>query len=429
MKFEIKPNSTYSLASITEKKSEIVSAVITIDTHEERTIADQAVELVYTDALISGDGKHTRAEFINAVNLLGASIDVSIGNSHLSVDLRSTKQNFKKLLKLAETMFLSPTFTKSEIARIKSIVANDLHESKENTAKTSLDTLRNTLYGFNDRKYTYDVDETASVVKTVSAKHLKSFHALALSQPWTCTIAGEESAVKDFGKFVDTIKKKQSPTNESKSLHQQKPPKSAVILRDVPSRTNIDLSIGAPIPITLHHPDYIPLSFAITVLAKWGGFSGILMSTVRDKEGLTYTIYGRLEGFSGTEQGYWRIFTFFSPDKTVQGITSTFREISKFYKTGINQEQFDKFKTIINTQQALVKDSVTGLMMDLHAYHCHGFTIEEMNAHKSKVNDLTIDEVNNAIKSYLNPKDLTVCGTGPIKTVKKELEKFIKTVQ
>ena len=428
MKFNIKESESYSLATITLEKTDIVTAIITVDVHQERTITDQAVEQLYTDAILSGAGKFSRDEFLNAVNLLGASIKISISDSNLNLTLKSTKQNFKKILKLVEMMFNSPTFEKSELVRIKETVTNELHEAKENTKQISLASMRNTFYGYSDRKYTYDIDATINEIKTTTTKQLKDFHNLIMKQSWTCSIAAESEMVIEFEKFIKDLKKKQKNPAENKSLHQQKPPKSIVILKDVPSRSNIDFSIGAPIPITLHHPDYVPLSFAITILAKWGGFSGILMSTVREKEGLTYTIYGRPEGFTGTEQGYWRIFTFFSPDKTLQGVTSTFREISNFYKNGVTEEQLNKFKTIVNTQQELIKDSITGVLHDLHAYHSQHFTLEEMFEHKKRVNNLTLEEVNHAIKTYLKPNTLTVSGAGPVKTVKKDLEKFIKTL-
>lgn len=56
------------------------------------------------------------------------------------------------------------------------------------------------------------------------------------------------------------------------------------------------------------------------------------------------------------------------------------------------------------------------------------FSLEEIAHHKTKIKMLTAEEVNNAIKLYLDPKMLTVSAVGPIKAVKKDLEAFMKTV-
>ena len=428
MKYQIDRVDTHSLATITQAKSETVTAFITIDVHEKRTVADQAVQLMYPDALLSGTKKQSREAFLGAVNLLGASINISIADSSLTITLKSTSQQFGRLLKLVEDMLQSPTFPKNELERIRNTVTNELHEAKENSKQIAYEELQNTLYGENDRKYSFTIPNTIDEVKNTNLRHIKALHRSVLSQTWTCSIAGEQKQIALFASLLKRIKKTTSKPATLVGIHQQKPPVKRAVLTNIPSRHNIDFSIGAPLPITLHHPDYVPLTFAIAVLAKWGGFTGRLMSTVREKEGLTYGIYGRLEGFSGSEQGFWRIMTFFAPDKAVQGLTSTFREISQLHQQGITEDELVKFKTILNTQQVLLNDSVSNLLENLHVYHCHQFTLQEIKEHKAKISALTIEEVNSAIKTYLDPNTLTISGAGPVQAVKKDITEFIKSV-
>lgn len=428
MKYHIESNGSYSFATILTEKSPTVSAYITVDIHTESTLKIQAVQTMYADALLSGNARYTRAEFLNAVNLLGANIDASINSGILNISLKSRVENFPKLLKLVEEMMASPTFAKGELARIKSTVTNELHEAKEDSKSAAVALFLNSIYGQSDRKYSYEIDETISELKNISATDLRKLHKSVLSGFWTCSIAGGSTSCASLDKLIKKLKK-DSPVSEVLGIHQQKTPQPGVRLKQISSRTNIDFSIGAPLPITLHHPDYIPLSLGLAVLGKWGGFSGRLMSTVRELEGLTYGIYCRLEGFTGTEQGYWRIMTFFAPDKALQGLTSTVREVITIFEKGISQAELDRFKTIVSTGQALLNDSVAGLLSELHTYHSHGFTLTEMKEHKERVSTLTLDEVNNAIKTYLDPRHLTFSGAGPIKVVAEDIRKFIKSVE
>lgn len=427
MKYNITKSENYSFATIVPKETQTVSALISVDTHSERTVADQAVELMYSDALLSGTDKYTRDEFLNAINLLGASIGVSVNDSIVTFSLKSRGEEFPKLVRLFTNMLEKPAFKKTEMNRIQRTVVNALNQSREDSKNIAHIELRNSFYGRNDRKYTFPIDDTISDVSRVATKNLTNLHSRVMNQSWSCTVAGEKKYCDLLDSAVSKLKRGVK-SSEILGLHQQKPPKPGVTLEHIPSRANIDFSIGAPLPITLHHPDYLPLSLGLAVLAKWGGFSGRLMSTVRELEGLTYGIYGKLEGFNGYEQGYWRIMTFFAPEKALQGLTSTFREIKTIYQKGITQTELDKFKTIINTSQALLNDSVSGLLGDLHAYHCNDFSLEEMRERKAQINQLTLAEVNNAIKTYLNPSTLTVSGAGPTQAVQNELKKFIKTV-
>lgn len=428
MKYLITKNKGYSLATIEEPKSKTIFAILSADIHKEKSTKSHSVGLLYADALLSGAGKYTRAQFLDALNILGASVSTSISNSVFALTIRSKADVFSKVLTLVEAMLTAPHFETKEIKRIKQIVTNEIKESKENSKVIAHEELRNTLYGAHDRRYTPSDEALIKAIATVTANDLKKLHTQISDCIWSCSVAGSKEHSALFDASIRKIHKGSVTNTDAFSVHQQKPPQPGVYLKNIPSRQNIDFSIGAPIPITLHHPDYLPLMFGITVLGKWGGFTGRLMSTVRDKEGLTYGIYAGTESFYSEEQGYWRIMTFFSPEKSIQGLTSTFREVKKMFTKGITQEELERFTKILHTNQVLKNDSTTSLLSELHAYHMQGFSLEEIAEHKKRILELTLEEVNTAIKTYLDPQTLTISGAGPISTVKKELQTFLKTV-
>lgn len=428
MKYNINQEVGYSFASVTEKKSEIAIALLTVDIHKQRTAADQALQLLYPDALMSGAGSLDRAAFLHAVNLLGASINISTGDGLLTIAVKATAATFPKVLKLLHTMLAEPTFPTKELARIKAININELHEAREDSRSIAQDEFVNCLYDKHDRRYTYSFDETEVALRESTVNQLHKMHTLVMSAPWTCSVAGDQQVVEAFNKTVRSLKKNMRPTEDAPSHHFQQAPKQLLRLNSVPGRQNIDFSIGGPVPITLHHPDYVPLVFGLSVLGKYGGFTGRLMSTVREEEGLTYGIYAKAESFAASEQGYWRIMTFFAPEKSLQGLTSTFREIKKIYESGITEAELKKFKAIIHTGQVLLQDSSAGILGDLHAYHQQGFSLAEITEHKAKIETLTRREVNEALKKYLDPTKLVISGAGPISAVKKDLQEFNKTI-
>lgn len=424
MKYNINKASKYSIATIEDPKNTTVTTFVSIDIHEKNSLTEQALQRLYSDALLSGTIRLTREEFLNKVNLLGASINVSIENATFFMVLKSTNETYSKLLSLVEEMFLEPSFSKSELTRIKKTVTNQLHADKENSEMIAHERLINSFYHKSDRRYSYKIDEIINKIPEIKTKQLKHLHEQITSQFWTCSIAGKQSQIKEIKTLIDNIKKNKQ-IKVLNAAHKQLSKNKRLTLEQIPSRQNIDFSIGSPVPITLHHPDYLPLVFAISVLGKWSGFAGRLMSTVREIEGLTYGIYARPESFSGDELGHWRIITFFAPDKALQGIKSTFREITNLYENGITKDELKRFKTILNTQQVLLKDSVVSSLRDLHTYHHYQFTLEEMKEHKARINTLKLNEVNEVIKKYLNPNDLTVSGAGPVKSVQNELKSYL----
>lgn len=63
MEYNLKKLTNYSLATITENKSDLVAAYITIDIHNSNTLNEQTLQLIYSEALLAGAGKLSRAEF------------------------------------------------------------------------------------------------------------------------------------------------------------------------------------------------------------------------------------------------------------------------------------------------------------------------------------------------------------------------------
>jgi zinc protease len=398
--------------------------VISIDTHkDDKNALLEATGHVYVKALLAGCKGYTREEFLNAVNLLGATISVTIDNGIVTISLTSIDTHRDKLLSLVALMLQTPTFVPAEIKRIQELEENELHEEKEDAKAQSLYTFINTLYGTTDRRFMSKTDDLIIVTKRVQKKDISKFHERAMSGRWICTVTGDTSnadtVIKKLQKLRGAFKdaKGFEAVHSTKTFQQRK-----IELVSIPSKQNIEFSIGGSLPLTLSDADYHAFVFGLNVLGKWGGFAGRLMSTVREKEGLTYGIYARVETVSQIEHGYWRIMTFFAPDKALQGLNSTIHQIKLIHEKGITPTEFERFKTIIGTGQALLNDSVIRRVADAHAYQVKGFTLESMKEFKKKMLDVTKEEVDAALKKYLDLSTLVIAAAGPVQAHSKELK-------
>ena len=420
MKYTTFTKDGYHGGAITRKGERTMHCRITVDLHTQHTALQSATEHIYTDAILSGAGKYDRAAFIDAVNMLGASIGVTIQNSRLNITLRSTQENAPKLLKLFEVMMTEPHFRNKEITRIQKQTINELIEHKENAKAIAQENFENTLYGIADRRYTNTPKQITAQTKKVTTTNLKQLQTVVMQGMWTVTVGANSLVVEKVRKSVEVCKKGMSPTSP-KRIHNQKLPTKKTVLQNIPSKQNIEFSIGTSLPLTLHHPDYLPFVFGLNVLGKCGGFTGRLMSTVREKEGITYGIYAKTESVEGEEQGHYRIMTFFAPNKAVQGITSTLREIKKIHKNGITQGEYGRFKIILQTQQILLGDSLTRSVDTLHGYLYADFSLAEIDDYRNRLMSVTRKEINQALNIYLHPDKLTISGAGPTQKVKDDI--------
>ena len=68
------------------------------------------------------------------------------------------------------------------------------------------------------------------------------------------------------------------------------------------------------------------------------------MQTVRDEEGLTYSI-GANHSADAIADGFWKVSATFNPTLLEQGYNSTMKQIRKWVEEGITQEELDAKKS------------------------------------------------------------------------------------
>lgn len=422
MKIKTISYNNFKIATI-EKASPLVVILLSVDCHTENSAKRQAAQALYGDLLLAGAGKYSREEFTYAVNILGADFSVQFDNGVMTIKVTTLAKHLSKTLGLLEVVLTAPRFEEVEISRAKDLLLNRLQVAKEEAPLLANVNLRQTLYGAADRHYGYLPAEIEREVKAVGVDELRALHQVVLTGFWHASIGGQLDGLKAVVGKLEKLKKAQlSPdTVVEKKVSVTKIEKNDLIATLVPSRQNVELAIGAPVPITFTHEDLAPLVFGMNVLAKWGGFAGRLMSTVREQEGLTYMIYGRLEGISVTEAGFWQIRTFFAPKDAEKGLTSTLREINKIIDKGITPKELEFFRVTLKTGEILAQDSLSSFVRSVHSALVNGLNYEEYQAFRERLYTCSKKEVDAALKKYLDPKRLVVGIAGPTKEVEKPL--------
>ena len=417
--------SLFALALIEKATAEVVYLNISVDHFNKNTAEETVLFLLYSELLQSGSGPYSRDEFQQACDALGTKISVGTSNGIVSISLTSLFSKVNPSLRLLEQLLISPSFKPNELKRAVRTLKNSLELSRENARSISHTLLKNSLLEEDSRQFGFLPDQLLKAVDKITVAHIKNLHREIMLAYWTISVGGNK---KSLTAGVKTIKRiKNSSTTLSSVITKAKVIKKRIIvLHEVKSKQNIELSIGGLIPFKLHDTDTTAFMFGLAVLGKWGGFSGRLMSTVREKEGLTYGIYAKVEGITQSETGYWRIMTFFAPKDVVKGITSTLREINSIANKGITDGELGQFKTILKTSESLMFDSLAGTVDLVHSNLASGLTWDEYQTFRASFQKLTKVKINQVLKKYLRPEALCISAAGPIASVKSDIQKFAK---
>ena len=139
------------------------------------------------------------------------------------------------------------------------------------------------------------------------------------------------------------------------------------------------------------------------------------MSTVRDKEGLTYGIGAGISGTSDIfADGAWRITANFAPQLLEKGIASTKRELNAWYEEGITSAELDRVKSNLIGTFKVGLTTTEGLAQALLIAVQRGYDQTWLDEYPKRVNALSLTEVNGAIKKHLQPGKMTLIKAGSV---------------
>jgi zinc protease len=168
--------------------------------------------------------------------------------------------------------------------------------------------------------------------------------------------------------------------------------------------------LGQPIGIDRDHDDYYPLMLGVYILG--GNFSARLMQTVRDEQGLTYGIGSSIGGSSFGADGYWSTWGTFSPDLIEKGQRSTLDQINKWYENGVHEDELNSKKSTITGSYKVALDTTSGLVSKILSNAERGRPVSYLDEYVGIINNISLDQINNAISKYIDPNKLTIVCAG-----------------
>jgi zinc protease len=185
---------------------------------------------------------------------------------------------------------------------------------------------------------------------------------------------------------------------------------------DLPGKTSVSVVLGQASGLQHQHPDYQALRMGTAILGS--GLTGRLMATVRGKEGLTYSIYAGLDADSFNE-GDWKISASFAPALLDKGIASTRHQLDLWYRQGVTDAEVVSRKTnLIGSFQVNLSTS-SGLAGTFLNAMNRGYPLDWVDDYPNKIRALTAQQVNTAIKTYLQPQNMILVKAGSLSEAKK----------
>lgn len=180
------------------------------------------------------------------------------------------------------------------------------------------------------------------------------------------------------------------------------------------------ISMGYPIDVTRKDPDFYALMVANSHLGEHRTMNGVLMNRMREVRGLNYGDYSYIEHFvqdggstfpiTNIPRGQQYFSIWIRPVQPQNGhfaLRLALWELNRMVTDGLTQEEFEEARSFVKNYSKLWAQDQSrrlGYLMDSRFYGVDDF----LGTLPAKLDALTRDQVNAAIKKHLHPDNLCV---------------------
>lgn len=371
------------------------------------------VAAITAQMLDKGTTSRDKLAIATALENIGASISFNGGTHTLGFTARFLKKDMDLVLTLLAEQLRNPAFDETEFTRLKTQVTAGLRQQLDNTSAMAGGALSRIVYPKGHPNHQETVETQIEQLNALTIADLRGFHQ---------RVYGPKSMVIVAVGDVDARALQQAVTTPFRGWRGGVTiPKTSLKGAPVPARTdtvfmadktNVTYLLGIPTGIDSRHPDYLPLYIGAYILG--GNFSARLMSTVRDQEGLTYGIGSGLSGTSAFADGHFSLNANFAPDLLARGGESTMRQLMLWVNEGVTQQELDDKKATIAGMFQVQLATTGGFASALLTYEQDGRGYRYIDRYVADVQNVTLAQVNNAIRKHIRPEHFVVVKAGTV---------------
>jgi zinc protease len=367
--------------------------------------------------LDKGTTRQDKFAIAQKLDAVGAALAFSVDNTMVTFSGKCLRKDVPLVVGLLAEQLRSPAFSEEEFAKLKKQIAGGLQRALEQTGYRAGQAFAASIYPPDHPNYEPSVEATLAAIDAATLADLRAFHQKFYGPAELTVVAvGDVDSAslqteieKAFAGWTGGVKRPDYPRTAAKRDTNRE---QTVFMADKP---NVSVILGQADGLRYTDPDALPLRVATTILGS--GFTGRLMATVRDKEGLTYGIGAKVANDTFTD-GDWRISANFAPNLLEKGLASTRRELKAWYDQGVTAAEVERTKTNLAGSFQVGLATTDGLAGAILATIHRGYPLSWIDDYTNRLNAVTLDQVNAAIKKHLKPDDLVLIKAGTVPTAK-----------
>lgn len=376
------------------------------------TKGNEAIPSLTTQMLSKGTTKNDKFQFSQKLEKLGVSLSISAGTHDVNISFKCLTKDLNTVIGLLAEELRFPLYDAKEFDLIKDQNTNSLKRRLEDPGTQGTIALSQAIYHKGHPNYQTDIKTSIKDIEAVTIEDLRAFHKRYFGPAGMHFVAVGDIDTKVLYSALNATFKgwKGGVTTNFKY---DNPTKADAITKvvTIPQKPSAEMYIGQYTGIKRSDKDFLPFYMGTSILG--GGFSGRLMQTVRDNDGLTYGISANHIGDTYTG-GHWVVNASFNPNLFQKGLDATMVQITKWVNDGIDADELANKKTNLIGSFKVGLSTTGGLAGALLSFVERGLEPSYIDQYPKDIEAVTLDQVNTSIKKYIDLDKLIIIKSGSL---------------
>lgn len=339
---------------------------------------------------------------------LGAGFGASAGADRMSFTLRSLTYPdlLAKAVQLGARQLGEPSFPEHVWQRERQRIGASIREASTRPATVASRTFFRAVYG----GHPYGYDMTEETLARITVQDMRSHYRLL--QPCRAKVSIVGDVTRAQADEIATTLLSRLPAGNCTDLPPvpEVPALSAAAERNVPfASAQSHVFIGQP-GARRADPDYFPLLVGNYILGG-GGFVSRLSTEVREKRGLSYSVYSYFN--PGLHAGAFTLGLQTRPDQAAQAVQVSRDVLRRFVVEGPSEAELKAAKDFMIGGFALRIDSNSKLLDNLANIAWHNLPLDYLDTWTRQVEKVTAADIRAAFSRKLQPDRMVTVVVGP----------------
>lgn len=366
----------------------------------------QGLSSVLSGMLDEGAGGLDSQAFQTALKKIAVRISFNAGRDNFYGRLQTLSRNKDDAFELLRLALNEPRFDEDPLTRIKSQLSEALRRQQNDPQTVAVRTWMS--IAFRDHPYARNPEGTIEGLKAVTAEDLRTVtKGLFARDRLVISVVGDidaaslkvllDKAFSDLPEKADVI-----------SL-----PEASVAAG--PVRTIVDMDIPQSViqfghvGIKRNDPDFIP-AYVMNHVLGGGGLTSRLTEEVREKRGLSYSVYSYLSPFN--QAGLFLGGAATQNERAGEALEIIERELRRMADDGPTAEELAATTTYLTGSYALRFDTSTKIAGQLLGIQLENLGADYIDKRNSLIEAVTQEDVKRVARRLLKPDSLIVTVVG-----------------